>query len=319
MRGLYALQGDGAGVAHFSKELWDALNIYADKKEFSLLPLWRREDFYQKSSCVLFPTGAVPLWFKGISFPIVHDVFIFDHPDWFPQSRMKRLFTTKVFLRGLRHSRHIFSVSEDTKNEIVRISGIAEKKVTTVYQGAEIPAEIIRTPVREREDFFLVLGTVEPRKNLPFLFELIEAGKMPKKFKMVIAGKRGWGTIVIPEHEQIQYVGEVSHEEKWNLLRRAKALLLPSLAEGFGRTALEAMSVGTPVIASDITALREVIGDGGVLLPMNVQEAWAETLAKISENQSFRRDLAEKGAEQAKKFSWERTTAAILATMHASC
>lgn len=317
LRGL--ADAPGSGIPHFSRELWEALRAI-EQKEIELLAFASRKDFRKQVDAVLFPTGAVPIWFHGNAFPVVHDLYIFEHPEWFNQSFIKRLFTTQTFLRGLRKSRHIFAVSEFTKAQIEKTAGIPSQRITVTHQGAKSYAQV---PVEDRtkipEHFFLALGTIEPRKNISLLVDLIENGDWPSNSALILAGKKGWGNVNIPTSKQFIYLGEVGNDLKWNLLRSAQGLLLPSFGEGFGRTALEAMSVGTPVIASSSGAIPEVIRDGGMLIDATDHLGWKEAMHKVASEKDFAEELAKKGKQQATNFSWEKTGKAILASIKASC
>ena len=319
LRGLSGLPGSGAGVAHATRELWETLL----KKSFTLgiecIPLCTRKDFRKTTRAVIFPTGAVPIWFHGNAFPLVHDLFIFDYPEWFNQKTFHRLFTTTVFLRGLKRAVHIFAVSESTKNDIIRHAGIPPERISVVYQGVDSFKEDYINVMEPKEKYFLVLGTIEPRKNLNMLFKLVYSGDFPANTKLVIAGKNGWGNVKIPVHEQVVCLGEVSHEKKQQLIRNATALLLPSLSEGFGRSSLEAMSIGTPVIASNAGALSEVVDDCGILLDPQDMSAWKQAIHSLASDDQKRDELSKKGVIQSRKFTWEQTAGNILATIKSSC
>lgn len=308
----------GAGVAHVSRELLAALKVAAPECHVEILEFHSRQDFLNSVDAVIFPSGAVPLWFRGAAYPLVHDLFIFDHPEWFDQRLLKRAFTTKSFLFGLRRAERIFAVSEATKKDIVRHAGVSEEKIDVVYQGAGIPKNFAHEK-QIQEQFFLALGTVEPRKNLNLLFELVSRNDFPDGFRLVIAGKAGWGNVVVPNDPKIEYLEGVSDAKKWELLRDARALLLPSFAEGFGRGALEAMSVGTPVIASDTTAIPEVVGDAGILLPTDDADAWANAINRIATDEDLYLDLGKKGYTQSMKFLWKKTADSMLATIIGTC
>ena len=107
-------------------------------------------------------------------------------------------------------------------------------------------------------------------------------------------------------------MGDVSDEELEGLYRSAKALLLPSVYEGFGFTALEAMARGCPVLASDITALREVAGSGALLLPLEDENAWTAAMMRIVSDEQARADLRSRGATTVERYSWERTARGVL-------
>lgn len=312
LRGISEREAPGAGIAHVTRELWNEL-LSRQNEEFRFIPLYRRKDFYKGPEHVLFPSGAVPPWFRGNAFPLVHDLFIFERPEWFPQGGLKRFFTTHAFLYGLRRAKRIFTVSEFTKRQVMRHSGIPWEKISPVYQGVEIGYSMDRT--RSSDSYVLALGTIEPRKNLQLLFDLVLNGGLPKEMRLIVAGREGWGKVHIPNHPQIRYLGEVSAETKSELLRNARALLLPSLAEGFGRTALEAMTVGTPVIAAHRGALPEVVGDAGMLLDPYDNAAWRDALRRMTEDESVRNAFIRKGYTQAKRFTWERTVDKMLANL----
>jgi len=96
-------------------------------------------------------------------------------------------------------------------------------------------------------------------------------------------------------------------------------LLLPSLSEGFGRSSLEAMSIGTPVIASNAGALSEVVDDGGILLDPQDMSAWKQAIHSLASDDQKRDELSKKGVIQSRKFTWEQTAGNILATIKSSC
>lgn len=317
LRGLRHLHGAGAGISHVSRELWQELQCRNQSGAFYFIPLFARKDFMSSMYGVIFPTGAIPLWFRGRAFPLVHDLFIFDHPEWFPQRFLQRLFTTRSFLYGLNRAEHIFAVSEDTRRSISQYTRVAHDKITTVYQGVVL-SRGEQQPVNP-QDYFLLLGTIEPRKNLSFVFDLFISGLVTRSTRLIVAGPMGWGNISIPKHPRIEYVGEVPESEKEVLLRGACGLLLPSLAEGFGRSALEAMKLGIPVIASDAGALPEVVKDGGILLSLDDPSSWVISMRRLCEDVAYREMTIRRGIRQAECFSWEKTVDIILATIKSSC
>jgi glycosyltransferase involved in cell wall biosynthesis len=105
----------------------------------------------------------------------------------------------------------------------------------------------------------------------------------------------------------VVFVDSVAEEDKPAMYRAALAFCFPSTYEGFGLTPLEAMACGTPVIASNATSLPEVVGDAGMLLPPNDDDAWAEAIRSLVRSSSDRARLRGLGLERAATFSWERT------------
>ena len=216
---------------------------------------------------------------------------------------------------------HIITISEFNKKEIVREYGYPEEKITVVYPGV---SEMFKGPVRQLADrtlrgkkYLLFVGTRQPKKNLDRLikaFELVR-NKFPE-VELVIAGKT-WqqfasvkftklhDTEVSQTAAGIQYIGFVPDEDLPGLYAGAEALILPSVYEGFGIPAVEAMSVGIPVLASNTTSLPEVVADSGILFnPMDVKDIAGKIEMVLSMNKIERQKLVKKGMIRAERFSW---------------
>ncbi len=246
--------------------------------------------------------------------PWVHDLAIFDHPEWFPQSGIQRMVTTNLFLRGLRRSPHLFAVSEDTRQSITRIAGIDPSKMTVTYEGGdpELFQEKSRLWIpgpspRMTHGYCLMIGTVEPRKNFEMIASLWPEVHEKTGRELVVIGNVGWGNVQIPDHKSVHWKRGVSDDEKRACLLSADLVCVPSWHEGFGLVALEAMQAGAPLLSSDHGALPEVVGDGGILISPDDSAAWKAEIIRLLENEDERDRLAEKGIEQAKSFSWHQT------------
>jgi len=309
-RGLES--SSGAGIAHAARELIDAMRMYAGDYGIELklyrermsgleLRLALRRDGVNH---VFVPAGSVSPFLRGVLYPWVHDVAIFWHPEWFPQSWVKRLFTTRMFLFGIKRARHVFAVSHETARAIREFVFLAEQDVTVTYQGANVgPLQWDRVD----PPYVLALGSVEPRKNLVFIDTLWPRvlARVPHA-RLIVAGREGWGDVQLKHAERILTFDDARRDQ---LLIGASALILPSLYEGFGRTVLEAMSLGVPVIASDRGAIPEVVGKAGILLSPADINGWvtAMTLALKGELDGSI------GIERSQLFSWESTARLILA------
>ncbi len=306
--------GLGAGIAHATRELVEELERRAGEYGITLfiyrvqmsgrdLAMKMKEDGVDH---VLVPSGAVSPFVRGAVFPWVHDLVIFDHPEWFPQSVFKRFVTTRLFLYGLKRARHIFSVSEDTKKAITDKTGIGVMNITVTYQGIK-QGDFLGKEMYQREPYALILGTVEPRKNISFVADLWdEVRSVIPEARLVIAGKKGWGNVRLGKAEVVDVFDDARRDE---LLKNASMLLLPSFHEGFGRTALEAMAMGVPVVASDRGAIPEVVEAAGRLLDPMDRAGWVKAIVDGFEG----RIDGGKGKEQAERFSWEKTARIMLA------
>jgi glycosyltransferase involved in cell wall biosynthesis len=166
-------------------------------------------------------------------------------------------------------------------------------------------------------EFFLFLNTLEPRKNLIKLVKAFES--FNSATHLVIAGKKGWKTRSIlkkiassPKKKLIHYLGYFDEADKPALFKMAKALLYPSYYEGFGFQALEAMSVGTPVLASQVTSLPEVAGDAALLInPYNEQDL-AAAMKALETDEKLRAGLISRGLQRAEGFTWENSARQVL-------
>ena len=184
-----------------------------------------------------------------------------------------------------RHADHIVTVSAFSKKEIMRLLHVPEGKITvipnavdhTVYHTdySKDQLKMVRSRYGIREDYFLYLGTIEPRKNLERLLDAYArlCREKPDTPQLVLAGRRGWLCDGIYEKarslnlgNKILFTGYVRQQDSPMLMCGAAAFVFPSLYEGFGMPPLEAMACGTPVITSNTTSLPEVAGDAAVLV-----------------------------------------------------
>jgi glycosyltransferase involved in cell wall biosynthesis len=221
-------------------------------------------------------------------------------------------------------SKAILAISNSTKVDIVRHYPIAAGKtyVTPLaFDANRFNTSVSSDDVRRVKDkysivmdYVLYLGTLKPSKNIEGLIEAFS--KISKKeTQLVIAGKKGWKFDSIFRkvkelnlEEKIIFTDFVDENDKPALIRGAKVFVLPSFWEGFGLDALNAMASGVPVVVSSAGSLPEVVGDAGVLVdPKNVESIANGMEEVLLADKSKYNSLVEKGVNQAKKFSWEKT------------
>jgi len=244
----------------------------------------------------------------------------------------------RFFLSAVRHlcktADHIVTVSEKSKADIIALTGISESRITNTYQAVSIPPELVSESEDELsrviekrfglvyKEYFLFCGALEPKKNLSRLLSAYaESGS---DYPLVIAGPLGWdyeeilerikderfagrpvaGTASRP-HRMVRRLNYLPYTHLISLMRGARALLFPSLYEGFGLPVLEAMSVGTPVITSNASSLVEVAGDAAILVDPLDTGALTRAIQDVDNDQDLRRELGIRGPAQAKKFSAE--------------
>lgn len=266
----------------------------------------------------------LPPGVRGITVSFIHDMCYKAVPD---TVRLK----TKIMLnlnlkRTCKTVNKIITISQFSKNEIIKYMGVAPEKIEVVYMGVDhdtfhphLPPQA-QQAVREKyklpDSFFLYLGTLEPRKNLVRLLEayalLVE--RLPTAPALVIAGRKGWmydeifsRVEALQLSQRVHFTGYVPDEEAPLLLSAATAFVFPSIYEGFGIPPLEAMACGTPVLTANAASLPEVVEDAAVLVDPFSVESIAEGLYQLASDATLRARLSEKGLIQAQKFHWEKS------------
>lgn len=276
------------------------------------------------------PANALPMNVKAPCVITVHDLAIYNHPDWFPA---KQGFSTKyVVPKSVDKAEKIIAVSESTKNNLIKLFKTGEGKIDVIYEGFEKEDKLsdnkierVKKKFGTGDDFVFYVGTIEPRKNLDKLvrgFDRLMTSKFKKyrDFKLVVAGAKGWkcddffDAVKRAKCGRIKYVNYVTHEEKIALMSAATAFAFPSLWEGFGLPVLEAMSLGTPVLTSRVSSLPEVAGEAALLVDPKSVKSIERGLDRLLGSPVRQKDLARKGRQQARKFSWQRAARQTLRT-----
>ena len=169
----------------------------------------------------------------------------------------------------------------------------------------------------------LAVGTLEPRKNLPFLLRVFQRFRERRPdMQLVLAGRFGWGAAEVRRtlaelglDGQVVLTGAIADADLAALYEGAMALLFPSLHEGFGLPLIEAMSAGLPVVSSNVTSMPEVCSDAALLVPPGDEDCWLEAMRSMAEDAPLRVRLTELGLARAAAFSWDNVAARIAATI----
>lgn len=256
--------------------------------------------------------------------PTIHDLGYLYFKDQFTKKDLYQLINWTD--SSIKKAVHIFCVSEFTKKEIIKLYHIDPVKITVAYNGVGEPVFDKNTLSKFNltDPYFLYLGTLKPSKNIPFLIKsfakYIKHHRI-SEHKLVIAGKKGWlfedifNTVRLQKIEdRVIFTDYVTEAEKWTLLKNASATVIPSLYEGFGIPVIESMKVGTPVIASNIPSLKEVVGDAGIYIDPKNKNSLSLAFKKIL-RQEVKKSCALAGYKQAKKFTWDNTADSVLKTI----
>jgi len=236
---------------------------------------------------------------------------------------LRRLYLRWGTQRSARKAQGIIAISGSTKQDIVRLLGIAERKVSVVPCGVDDHfrpmknqqvLDDFRRKRRLPEQMILFVGTIEPRKNLITL--LRGYALLREKFQpppLVIGGPKGWHhqeVFFVAEQlglqEDVLFPGYISQEELALWYNAAELFIYPTLYEGFGLPPLEAMACGTPVIISNTSSLPEVVGGAGILVSPESVEEIAEAMQRLLTDHSLRAEMRTRGLDRAREFSWHK-------------
>jgi glycosyltransferase involved in cell wall biosynthesis len=209
----------------------------------------------------------------------------------------------------LRRADGLIAVSENTRQDAIRVLGIAPDRIRTIYSG--IAEEYFQAkPMPRPRPYALYVGTIEPRKNLGTLLDAWALLKPSLRagFDLLIAGPRGWSsdqTFARIEREA-KYLGYVPEQDLPGLTAGASAFVYPSLYEGFGFPVAQAMAAGAPVVTSNNSCLPEIVSDAAILIDPGSASEIAGALTRLFESESLRADLAGLGRKRAELFRWEK-------------
>ena len=254
---------------------------YALAETARAIKLWReRLSVYHETN------HAAPR-FAGPVVLTIHDLSTVLHPQT-QDPRRARHFAQALLLRA-RDAARVITPTAAIAEEVVRHLGVAREKVRFIHHGVD--ALFVPDARVEREPFVLFVGAEGPRKGLDTL-----RAALPPGCRLVQAGPPRF----VPEAELL------------SLYRRASALVLPSIYEGFGFPLIEAFACGTPAIASDDPALLEVAGGAALHFPRGDAAALRKQLTRVLGDPALRGELSARGLERARLFRWDDCAAAHL-------
>ncbi len=263
----------------------------------------RRPDVY------FSPGFNPPLWSTTPFVFTIHDVIHLRFAQNY--GLRQRAYYQAVVAPAVRRASAVITVSEFSKREILEWVAVPESKVQVISPGVAEQFSTEIEPPRLPYQYLLYVGNRKPHKNLPRLLEAFARAELGPTVRLALSGAADRETVGIIEMlalgDRVLFLGELTDAELAGLYRGAVALVLPSLLEGFGLPALEAMACGAPVIASNSSSIPEVVGDAGLLFdPYNVG-ALAEAMQRVVSDAGLRARMASEGLERAKMFSWEET------------
>ncbi len=265
------------------------------------------------------PCFQVPPARRAARIFTIHDLIPVTHPEMAIPSSVRH-FRPRVKAYA-RRADLIVAISEATARDIVDYLDVPREKIVVIYQGTtflpKAPEEQVRA-VRKRymleKDYILFVSRLDPRKNLARLFLAFERSGLSKDFDLVIAGPKGWHMEEMTRtwqdiscKKEIRWLDYIKDDELSALYGGAVFLAFPSLLEGFGLPILEAMSVGCPVLTSNVSSMPEVGGEAALYVDPYEVDSIADGLVRLVGDSTLRAKLSTAGHERVKIFTWDKT------------
>ncbi|MFC1597957.1 glycosyltransferase family 4 protein [Patescibacteria group bacterium] len=278
----------------------------------------------KKLDLLYVPAFSAPRFRKPVVMT-AHDIFGVLYPDHFTGPAKR--YWTEVLPNSMKRADHLICISENTKRDIEEHLKIPEERMTVIPPAASDDFRIIEDvsqvekhlrDLQVEPPFILSVGTLEPRKNFGRLLDAFIFARR-EGVKLVLVGKKGWNYDNVFDkirkyHLQntVVYLDYVQQDQLVALYNACLFFVMPSIYEGFGLPALEAMKCGAPVAVSQNSSLPDVVGDAGVLFDPFDVESIRKRLDLLFTEDNIRHDMQKKSVERAKQFSWKQTAKEIL-------
>ncbi len=285
--------------------------------------------FRAKVDFMHFPHFNVPLLYRGSFIATIHDLIIIHFPTERATTlgpllyKVKHLAGSLVMRHAVKHSRHIITVSEFSKQDIAKYYSIDPSKITVTYEAAELPQPATATDrstdiVKHygiKKPFILYVGNAYPHKNLNILLQVMKQMHDEKdaSFQLVLVGREdhfyarlkqaAWAMNI---DDSVIFTGFVPDAELATLYKEALLYIFPSRYEGFGLPPLEAMQHGTPVLAARTSCLPEILGEAATYFDPEDVSGIIKAVQQVLRQPETRSQMIDRGLAQAAKYSWKR-------------
>lgn len=275
-----------------------------------------------KPDLFLSPDGFLSLSSPVKQLPVIHDINFEHHPEFTP--RTTRNYYKRYFPRFAKKATRIATVSEFSKHDISKTYGIDASKIDVVYNGSHElykPAGDEQKTITKKKysggaDYFLFIGSLQPRKNIVLLMKAFDEFKKnnPGNTRLLMVGQKRWWSAGAEEvyknmqhREDVVFTGSLPVEELKEVLGAALALTYVPYFEGFGIPLVEAMYCDVPVITSNVSSLPEVAGEAALLADPHSVDSIKGAMTLLAKDPGLRNSLIEKGRIQRQKFSWDKS------------
>ncbi len=255
------------------------------------------------------------------SYVVIHDLNFFHFPKNVPY--FERKYYNRFVPRFISDATRIGTVSEFSKDDIIKVYKTGSEKIDVLCNGSSSEFTPLKKPeilkIRDKisggKEYFLFVGSLNPRKNIGRLLEAFDkfCADNSKDINLIIAGEPMFSDGFYKEiynqmayKDRVVFIGRQSREGLAKITAGAMALVFPSTFEGFGIPIVEAMSCDVPVITSNITSMPEIAGDAALLTDPYSVDSISSAMTKLSNNEVLRNELINKGRIQRQKYSWDR-------------
>jgi len=291
-----------------------SLRILWEQSALPVSAIARRVDVFHG------PLNVTPLAMRVPRVVTVHDLAFLRYPGQLPHAR--RAYMIAATRISVRAADRVIAVSERTASDLVQWLAIPNDRITVIPEAPSPGIERVTGTsldvfrVRSGLDcpYVLAVGTLEPRKNLPFFLRAFAAVADTIPHTLVLVGPEGWMTGEFHRTldelnlgDRVRLTGFVSDRELGGWYSGADLFVFPSMYEGFGLPTVEAMQCGAPLLVANSSCFPEVAGDAAVLVSPTDEQGWSEALVSILTDRSVNDRLREQSFARANRFSWERT------------
>jgi len=293
---------------------------------------WSLPCIFRKTHPDLFlsPDGFLSLSSRIPSIAVIHDINFHHRPEDLPF--FSRVFYRYYFPRYAHKATRIVTVSECSRNDIAVSYGIEPSRISLTPNGANPQYVPLENDIKEKirniytggSEYFISIGSMHPRKNIPRLlqaFDLFKANNHADT-KLVVVGARWFGNRQLDDtynamryRNDVVFTGWLSSEKLRFALGAASALVFVPLIEGFGIPLIEAMNCDVPVIGSSVSSIPEVAGDAALYADPMDPASVAMAMEKLWYDKTLRKNLILKGRERRKIYSWDITAARLWETI----
>jgi glycosyltransferase involved in cell wall biosynthesis len=249
----------------------------------------------------------------------IHDIIYEIHPEWFPKLQGASFrFLSRL---GAKTARKVIAVSEHTKKDIMERYHVPESKIEVIYEAPDDMYRIIKDEALLKrtkqkfgitKDFLIHVGAIHKRRNIVSLLKVFKRLKESgRDLQLVLVGSIQWPFIDLKQlllemglKSDVVHLEFISDENLACLYNAARLFVYPSLYEGFGLPLVEAMACGTPIAASNVSSIPEVIGDAGILFDPYNEDEILDSIKTIIDDKNARDSLISRGSDRVRRYSW---------------